>query len=108
MKPCLPLADHGLLFPHSSFFDPFLISGALENTFHVNAWSDDDIGIEFAEINQFFHLRDGHLRRRGHYGVKISRCLAVNQVSPSIAFPCFDESVISFKGALQKILSAVE
>src|SRR5579859_8117199 len=107
-KPNIPPATYDLLFSHRSFFNALLVSGALENTFHINARSDNAIGIEAAELNQFLHLRDGHIRRRGHHGVKVSGCLSVNKVPPPVALPRFDESVVSLQAALQKIFSAVE
>src|SRR5579859_1786466 len=107
-KPNIPPATYDLPFSHRSFFNSFLISGALENPFHINARSDDAIGIEAAELNQFLHLRNGHLCRRGHHGIKVPGCLSVNKVSPPVALPCFDEGVVSFQAALQQIFPAVE
>src|SRR5438552_6466835 len=99
---------HTELFTRRVALDAFLVFGALENGIHKNSWCMYLIGVELAELHQFFHFGDDVIRGSRHHRVKVARRLSVDEVAPAVAFPRFDKRKISAETALHHVHAAIE
>jgi hypothetical protein len=60
----------------------------------------DAIGIQLSQVDQFFHFRDDVIGPGCPDGVEIPRGLSIDEISPTVAFPRFDETKIAAQRAL--------
>src|SRR6267378_664015 len=84
------------------------IVGALEDGVDIDAGSVDLVGIELAEVDEFFDFGDDEIGSGGHHGIEIASGLAIDEIAPAIALPRFDEREIAANGAFEDVLAAVE
>src|SRR5271168_5280046 len=84
-------------FRHRPLLDPLLERYTLKNAFHVDARCMHRIGIEAPGFNQLFDLGNRDLSRGCHHGIEIARSLAIDEVTPCVALPGFDEGKVSFQ-----------
>ncbi len=76
--------------------------------FHENPGGVDRFRSQRALLDDLFHFRNHAIRRRRHDRIKIPRGLAIDQVSPAVALPRFDESEIPAKRAFKNVISAAK
>src|SRR5690348_1277681 len=55
-----------------------------------------------------FDFGYGYFRGSGHHRVEIARGLAINEIAPPIAFPCFDEGEVSLQRVFHHIQPAIK
>src|ERR1700730_7805227 len=93
---------------HRSPLNPFLEQLALKDTIHIDAWGVDQVRLQFADLDQLLNLRNRHAGSCSHYGIKVLRCLAIHQVTPLVALPCFYQREIRLQSALHHVLTSIE
>src|SRR5438876_6319139 len=96
------------LFTRRAALDALLILRALKNCVDENAGRVHLIGVELAELHQFFHFGDDVIRGSRHHRIEVARHLSVDEVAPAVAFPRFDERKISAETALHHVHAAIE
>src|SRR5579864_5961374 len=79
-------------------FNALFKDGTLKNALHEDAGCVNHVGVQFSYLGQMFDLSDGDRRGGGHHGVEVARRLSVNQISPAVPFPGFDEGEIRLQG----------
>src|SRR5882724_5759983 len=94
--------------PDCSSLNPFLVLLSLKNRVHIDSPCMDVIRIERAEFYELLYLRNYVLGCRRHHGIKIPRCLPVNQISPAVALPRLDKREVPAYPALHHILSSIK
>src|ERR1051326_317803 len=52
-------------------------------------------------FNEVFDFGDRNAGSCGHNGIKVSRCLAINEIAPTITFPRFDKRKIGLQSAFE-------
>src|SRR5579862_4497220 len=65
------------------------------------------IRLDLADLNEVFHFCNGDPAGSGHDGIKIPGCLAINEITPPVALPRFDECEICLQSLLEDIHPAV-
>src|SRR5437773_10575590 len=68
----------------------------------------DTIRVESAYFDTVFDLGNSDTGSRGHEGIEVPRCLAIDKIAPLIALPCFDEGEIRLQCSLEYVRSAIE
>src|SRR3954470_15933154 len=68
----------------------------------------NEVGLELTDFHEFFDLGDGDASGGGHHGIKVARCLPINEITPAVAFPGFDESEVGAKSALEDVVASIE
>ena len=66
------------------------------------------VGIELADLNQFFDLGDADLAASGDHRVKISRRFAVNEVAGFVALPCLHDRQLGRDTRLEDVIGVAE
>src|ERR1051325_12053527 len=66
------------------------------------------VWIQLSRLNQVLDLCDCDLGRCGHHGVKVSCGLAIDEISPFVALPCFDKREVTFNCAFHYVWPSVE
>src|SRR6267378_1595112 len=94
--------------PRGTALDALFVFGSLENRVDKNAGSVNLVWVELAEVDEFFDFGNDVIGGGGHHGIEIARGLAIDEIAPAIAFPCFDEREIAAEGAFEDVLAAVE
>src|SRR5713226_6203972 len=105
---CSSVSAISLGFAHGAALDFLFVEGALEDGVDEDAGSVDLVGRELAELYELFNFGDYVVGGGGHHGIEVARGLAIDEIAPAIALPCFDESEIAAQGALEDELAAVE
>src|SRR6476646_2077526 len=100
------LTANGLSY--RSALDLSLEKFSLKNSLYVNAGGVDRVRFEFADLDQMLNFRNRNCGGSGHHWIKIPRCLAIHQVAPLVALPCFDKCKIRLEGALHQIWASIE
>src|SRR5438270_4342100 len=88
--------------------DAFLVLGTLENRIHENAGRVHPVRRKLADVHQLFHFGDDVVGGGGHHRIEVARGLAINEVAPAVALPCFDEREVDAQAALHHVHAAVE
>src|SRR6267142_996267 len=94
--------------PGGAALDAFFVIWAPENGGDEDAGRVDLIGIELAKVDEFFYFGDDVVGGGGHHGIEVARGLAVDEISPAVAFPGFDEREIATQATLEDVVAAVE
>src|SRR6267378_5049934 len=94
--------------PRGTALDALFVFGSLENRVDKNAGSVNLVWVELAEVDEFFDFGNDVIGGGGHHGIEIARSLAIDEIAPAIAFPCFDEREIAAEGAFEDVLAAGE
>ncbi len=68
----------------------------------------NQVRLQFADLDQVLNLRNRNFGGGGHHGIKIPRRLAIHQVAPLVALPCFYKCKIRLQGALHQIWAPIE
>src|SRR5882724_4981856 len=95
-------------FADGAALDALLVVLALEDRVYVDAGCVDVVGIEFAYFDQVLYFGDYVVGGCGHHGIKIAGGFAIDEISPAIALPGFDEGEVAADAALEDVLAAVE
>src|SRR5579871_3957505 len=85
-----------LPLPCRPLLDSLLVHLALKNTIYEHAWSMNAIWIQFSHLDEMLHFSNRDLRRGRHHRIKIPCRLAINEIAPLVALPCFYQGKISF------------
>ena len=68
----------------------------------------NQVRFQFAHLDQVFDFRNRDFGGGGHHGIKIPRRLAIHQVAPLVALPCFDKRKVRLQGALHQVWTSIE
>src|SRR5881397_3961084 len=68
----------------------------------------DTIRVERAYFDKVFDLGNSDTGSRGHDGIEVPCCLAIDKIAPLIALPRFDEGEIRFQCSLEYVHAAIE
>src|SRR5207249_4633452 len=97
-----------LSFADRPALDTLFVLEPLENGVDENAGRMNLIGVELAELDEFFDFGDDAVGGGGHHGIEVARGLAIDKVAPAVAFPGLDERKVAAQAALEDVLAAAE
>src|ERR1700691_6545366 len=105
---CLPRGESCGPLAHGAALDSFFVAGSLKNCVYENSGSVDAIGIQLSQLDDFFYFGDDVVRRCGHHGVVIPRGFSIDEISPAITLPGFDERHVAAQRRNQHMRPAGE
>src|ERR1700730_755002 len=74
----------------------------------IDAWRDDGLGRQFAELGDMLGLYDRQLCRGRHDRVEVATGIAIDEVSPAVGAPRLDQRDIAGQGVFEDAFAAVD
>src|SRR5439155_17240350 len=93
---------------HGAALDALFVAPALEDAVHEDARGVHVIGIDGADVDDLFDLRDGDAARGRHHRIEVHRGVAIDEVAVAIALPRFHDREFAGDAGLEDVVAAVE
>src|SRR5579863_5053379 len=94
--------------PHRAHLDALHRIFDVHDALHENSRRHDEVGLDFAGLDQMLDLGDGDLAGGRHDRIEVPRGLAIDEIALGVALPRVDDRQIRDEPAFHHIVLAIE